>query len=336
MNFLYQCARPILASLDAETAHGLTLKGLQLTGKVGHPRAFSGEGVELAGLVFPNRVGLAAGFDKNGVAIAGLSRLGFGFLEIGAVTPLPQAGNPKPRLFRLPSERAVINRMGFNNDGVGQVRERLCAMKDIQPVLLGVNLGINKDTPIQRADDDYRACIRQLVDVVDFLTINISSPNTPHLRDLEGDSGLEALLNSVLTTRSESLKDKRKLVPIFVKVSPDLDPVFLRELALRVQAAGCDGLIATNTTVSRSGVEGRLAKQEGGLSGAPLLKLSLRAVEILRDAVGSTYPIIGVGGISSGEDAMAMRRAGADLIQVYTALVFRGPRLVRELCHAVA
>lgn len=282
-----------------------------------------------------NRVGLAAGFDKNAEAVVGLTQLGFGFIEVGGVTPLPQVGNPKPRLFRLASCGAVINRMGFNNDGVEKIHERLAAMPSIEPTLLGINLGINRDTPLEEADQDYRRCMRSLYDVADYFTINISSPNTPKLRNLQGDPQLEYTLKSVLEARDRLADNFDRQIPVFVKVSPDLEPDVLRELVTRIREAKCDGLIATNTTTDRRAISHRLADQKGGLSGRPLFERSLQTVTNARVTVGADFPIFGVGGISSGADAIAMRDAGADLVQVYTALVYRGPNLVKELVNAL-
>ena len=301
-------------------------------GGVGEPQ---GTAVELAGLTFANRVGLAAGFDKNGEAVVGLSRLGFGFIEIGGVTPLAQPGNSKPRLYRLANYGAVINRMGFNNDGVERIYERLKQTPSIDPTLLGINLGINRDTPIEEAAEDYLRCVRSLHKFADYFTINISSPNTPRLRELHYGQQLKSTLISVLAERDQLVQNSDRRIPVFVKISPDLDTTTTQELAQRVREVGCDGLIATNTTTDRGSIRHRFANQEGGLSGRPLLERSLRTVTNIREAVGSDFPIVGVGGISSGADAIAMREAGADLVQVYTGLVYRGPRLVEELVTAI-
>ena len=334
MNLIYQGARPLLAACDPETAHLLTLRGLRLAGRVLGVGLPQGTPVELGGLRFANRVGLAAGFDKNGEAIVGLSRLGFGFIEIGGVTPKAQPGNPKPRLFRLTNYGAVINRMGFNNDGVERMRERLKRAPKIDPTLLGVNLGINRDTPIEYAAADYQQCLRSLCDFADYFTINISSPNTPNLRELQHIEQVDVILKSVIAERDRLRTRLERPLPVFVKISPDLDVDVVRELALRLQEARCDGLIATNTTTDRSAIQHRHADEQGGLSGRPLLERALITVKSVREAVGSDFLIIGVGGISNADDAIAMRDAGADLIQVYTALVFRGPKLVKELIDA--
>ncbi len=336
MDFIFQCARLFLSALDPETAHLLTLRALRILGQVRRANQPPGDTIEVAGMNFPNRVGLAAGFDKNGEAVTGLNQLGFGFVEIGAVTPLPQSGNPKPRLFRLANHRAVINRMGFNNEGVEALRKRLQETPGIKPTLLGVNLGINRDTPLSKAKDDYLQCMRLLSDLADYFTINISSPNTPKLRDLHGDAQLSEMLKSLLEERDQLIVDQDRRLPLFVKVSPDLEPTLVRELALCIREAGCEGLVATNTTTAREGIRHRFSEQSGGLSGQPLFEKSRQTVETVRDTVGADFPIIGVGGISNGSDAIAMRNAGADLIQVYTALVFEGPRLIDELKTALA
>ena len=334
MNVIYQCARPLLAACDPETAHSLTLRGLRFAGRFRGKGEPQGKAIELAGLKFPNRVGLAAGFDKNGEAVVGLSRLGFGFIEIGGVTPMAQSGNPKPRLFRLRSHGAVINRMGFNNDGVERMCARLERAPKIDPTLLGVNLGINRHTPLEEASSDYIQCLRSLCHLARYFTINISSPNTPGLRDLQHDAQLGTTLTSVIVSRDRLVDKVERPLPVFVKVSPDLDTLVMRELVARVREARCDGLIATNTTTDHSAVRHRFADQQGGLSGRPLFEKALRTVKNAREAVGPDFPIVGVGGISSAADAIAMREAGADLIQLYTALVYRGPKLVEELVTA--
>lgn len=335
MDIAYRLAKPLLRTLDAEVAHALTLSALKTAGKWLGTGTPVDNPVQIAGLSFPNRVGLAAGFDKNGEAIVGLSRLGFGFIEIGAVTPRPQAGNSKPRLFRLAHEHAVINSMGFNNDGVEAIRDRLTAAPTLAPTLLGANIGMNRDTPVEQAYDDFVRCMMELRNLVDFLTVNISSPNTPQVRALQSHQGLAETLRSLTTELKRTGDANQATPPIFVKLSPDTDPVLLRDLAIRIKESGCAGLIATNTTTQRFGLSGRIAKQSGGLSGKPLLRLSLHCVEICRDAVGSDYPVVGVGGIFSAQDAIDMRRAGADLVQVYTGLVFRGPGLIHELASAM-
>ena len=317
-----------------ELAHTLTLRALKTLRKTNFGNQILGESAKVAGLRFPNRVGLAAGFDKNGEAIVGSSRLGFGFVEIGAVTPLAQPGNSKPRLFRSVTDEAVINRMGFNNDGVDQMHHRLSITPSISPVQLGINLGVNKSTPIDRIADDYLTCMRSLADYADYFTINISSPNTKGLREFVETDHVEATLSAITSLRNELIVDTSKPLPIFVKISPDLEIGSIRDLAAIVVASGCDGIVATNTTTDRIGVEGSFARHQGGLSGRPLLARSLHVVETVRDAVGKDFALIGVGGISSGEDAIAMRQAGADLIQLYTALVFQGPGLVSKLVSA--
>ncbi len=336
MNALYHVIKPLLSVCEAELAHELTIRLLQFIGRFSGSSQLNSHPIKVAGLTFPNRVGLAAGFDKDGRAIAGLNRLGFGSIEIGGVTPRAQAGNPKPRVFRYPKEMAVINRMGFNSKGIPHLKARLNQTADIYPTILGANLGINKDTPLERAVDDFLHGLTSLLSRVDYFTINLSSPNTPGLRHLQYVDRLDGLLRVLVAERNALLVQSGRAVPVplFVKVSPDLDVVLLRETVLAAQGVGIDGVIATNTTIDRTGLHHHLANQAGGLSGRPLLRKSLRAVEAIREAVGSTWPIIGVGGITSGEDAQAMRRAGADLIQLYTALIYRGPRLVKELIDA--
>lgn len=331
---LYRALRTLLFGLDAERAHGLTLntlrvaRFLRLLGS-SVPPSPSGP-VRLMGLDFPNRVGLAAGFDKNGVAIDALGALGFGFVEVGTVTPLPQAGNAKPRVFRLPRSRAVINRMGFPNEGVEALRERVRARK--YTGIVGVNIGKNASTPLEQAADDYNACLKAVYDCADYVAINISSPNTVGLRQLQGGNQLEPLLESLLRTRETLKTETGRQVPLVVKLSPDMADEDLSVTASVLKKLGIDGVIATNTTIQRFAIaHQRYATETGGLSGAPLRQLSLAAVRKLRALLGKSFPIIGVGGIASLKDAQEMRNAGADLIQIYTGLVYEGPGLVRTL-----
>lgn len=296
----------------------------------------TGSPIEVAGLTFPNRIGLAAGFDKNAVALVGLSRLGFGFIEIGAVTPKPQFGNAKPRIFRLKQDGAIINRLGFNNEGAKQVSQRLALTRSINPILLGANLGINRETPLEQASSDYITSMRLMADEVDYFSVNISSPNTAGLRALEAIDRINELLRELVAERTRLQALNNKHVPLFIKLSPDNDLDTLRELAKCIEAIGCDGIVATNTTIDRERVNSPLAHEKGGLSGRPLFLKSLQAVEAIRSCVRDAFPIIGVGGISSAKDALSMRTAGADLIQLYTALVYRGPGLIDELIDALA
>jgi dihydroorotate dehydrogenase len=286
------------------------------------------------GLRFPNRVGLAAGFDKNAEAVNGLGRLGFGFLEIGTVTPLAQPGRPRPRLFRLPQNYALINRLGFPSEGASIVAARLRRRR--YRGIIGVNIGKNADTPLERAVDDYISCLRSLHGVANYVAVNISSPNTAALRDLHQPERLEPLLTALLTERDALLKGSatRKL-PLLLKVSPDLEKLSLESVARVARKVSLDGIIATNTTVRRDGTSAPVRAEPGGLSGAPLHPLSLNTVSSLRELLGPTFPIIGVGGIDSVVAALAMREAGADLIQLYTGLIYRGPGLVAKCVRAL-
>ncbi len=326
----YPFVRPLIFLLDPERAHGLTLQYLKWRGRFFKPRAILNHPVELMGLRFPNRVGLAAGFDKNGVAIAGLASLGFGHLEIGTVTPKPQSGNPQPRVFRLSSYKAVINRMGFPNDGVDALLERLKNLKD-KPIL-GINIGKNKDTSTDDAVNDYVLCLQKVYPYADYVTINISSPNTPALRDLQEASALTDLLSTLKNMQSLLSHEHNRYVPLVVKVAPDLDPSQVAEIAQVLLSTEMDGLIATNTTLSRVAVEKSPDhKQSGGLSGAPLTEHSTQIIRQFRSHLGPDFPIIGVGGIMSTKDAQDKLAAGAQLIQLYTGLIYAGPKLVTQI-----
>jgi dihydroorotate dehydrogenase len=354
----YSLARRFLFSLDPETAHELTMGSLARLQGTPLERAFSSAAVddpiELAGLRFPNRVGLAAGLDKNARCIDGLGAMGFGFIEVGTVTPKPQAGNPKPRLFRLPEASALINRLGLNNDGleafvsnVQRAKFRDSAHKHGRaPMLLGLNIGKNAVTPMASAQQDYLLCLDGVYPHADYVTINISSPNTKNLRDLQADEALNRLLD-VLSQRREDLAQKHsRRVPFFVKIAPDLDDAQLGVIAetlrrfeqadARRSALGW-GAIATNTTVNRDAVRGmKHADEQGGLSGTPVLEASNRVIRDLRKRLGKGFPIIGVGGILSAEDAVAKIQAGADVVQIYTGLIYRGPDLVQDATRAIA
>jgi dihydroorotate dehydrogenase len=342
----YALARRFLFSLDPETAHELTLHAL--AGAQGTPLqlAYGEERVDdpikLAGLTFPNRVGLAAGLDKNARCIDGLGAIGFGFVEVGTVTPLAQPGNPKPRLFRLPQKQALINRLGFNNDGLDAFianvkcstlyRRRQNAGANKTPrMLLGLNIGKNATTPIERAKDDYLAGLDGVYPYADYVAINISSPNTQNLRSLQSDEALDSLLGALAERREALSKQHGRLTPLFVKIAPDLDETQVSVIALALQRHGMDGVIATNTTLSRDAVQGQThANEAGGLSGAPVLALSNRVITQLRSALGQGFPIMGVGGILSAEDAVSKIRAGADVVQIYTGLIYKGPALVKQ------
>jgi dihydroorotate dehydrogenase len=338
----YPLARPFLFGLDPEHAHELTLAALAaiqrtpLVCAVSAPRIE--EAVTLAGLTFPNRVGLAAGLDKNGRCIDAFGAMGFGSVEVGTVTPLPQPGNPKPRIFRLPEAGALINRLGFNNDGlavfIANVRQ---ARFRSGGGILGLNIGKNAATPIERAADDYLACLAGVYPHADYVTVNISSPNTKNLRDLQGAAALRALLGALRARRDELAGEHGRVVPMFLKIGPDLDAAQIESIAATLREHAIDGVIATNTTLARDAVAGQPhAGEAGGLSGAPLRAASNRVVAQLRAALGPGFPIIGVGGVASAADALAKRAAGADLVQIYTGFIYKGPALVTEVAKALA
>jgi dihydroorotate dehydrogenase len=337
----YTLARPFLFGLDPETAHELTLASLaRLQGtplQWAYCNGFVPDPVELAGLRFPNRVGLAAGLDKNARCIDALGAMGFGFVEVGTVTPRPQPGNPRPRMFRLPQANALINRLGFNNDGLDAfVRNVQRSRFRQQGRLLGLNIGKNAATPIEEATSDYLACLAGVYPHADYVTVNISSPNTKNLRALQGDEALDALLSAIAARRTELAAQHGRRVPIFVKIAPDLDEAQVEVIAATLRRHGMDGVIATNTTISREQVKGlQHCEETGGLSGGPLLHASNRVITQLRAALGAGYPIIGVGGVLSAADALAKLRAGADVVQIYTGLIYRGPALVDEIARSL-
>jgi len=341
----YALTRPILFRLDPETAHELTVDMLARTQNTPLACAYHQSRVDdpitLAGLRFPNRVGMAAGLDKNARCIDGLGAMGFGFVEVGTVTPLAQPGNPRPRMFRLPAAKALINRMGFNNDGleafIANVQRATFRRKTQgSPMLLGLNIGKNAATPIERATDDYLIGLAGVYPHADYVTINISSPNTKNLRTLQSDEALDALLGAIDARREALAQQHGKRVPIFVKIAPDLDQEQIKVIAATLQRHKMDGVIATNTTLSRDAVQGLPhAEEAGGLSGAPVLAMSNRVIRQLRAALGQGYPIIGVGGILSAEDAVSKIEAGADLVQIYTGLIYQGPELVKQAALAI-
>jgi dihydroorotate dehydrogenase len=324
---LYSLLRPALFSLDPETAHRLTLRLADLAAIF--PRRSPPAPVRVMGLDFPNPVGLAAGLDKDAEHVDALAALGFGFIELGGVTPRPQAGNPKPRLFRVPAARAVINRYGLNSVGVDAFVRNL--QRTRTQAIIGVNIGKNRDTPNPHAVQDYAACMRALYPHVHYLTLNVSSPNTKGLRDLQSADMLTGLLRT-LTSARDSLRDKHgRNVALVVKISPDIDDAAIGEIAEVVRRERADGLLATNTTVSREGMAGlRHGSEQGGLSGAPLLARSTEVLRKLALLLKNEVPLIGCGGIMSGTDARAKFDAGAALVQLYTGLVYRGPRLIDE------
>ena len=332
----YALARPFLFGLDPEEAHDLTLGALAriqrtpLVAMVAQPCVR--DPVTIAGLTFPNRIGLAAGLDKNGRCIDGLGAFGFGFIEVGTVTPKPQPGNPKPRMFRIPEARALVNRLGFNNAGlealVANVRKSRYRARG---GILGINIGKNAATPIERAVEDYVAGLEAVYPHADYVAVNISSPNTANLRTLQSGDALDALLGTLQERRGALASQHGRDVPMFVKIAPDLDASQVAEIARALRAHAVQGVIATNTTLDRQAVRGMVHAQEsGGLSGAPLRERSNAIVRALRAALGAGYPIIGVGGVMSGDDARAKVEAGADLVQIYTGLIYRGPELVGE------
>ena len=338
----YPLARPFLFGLDPEHAHELTLGALARLQNTPiqclWQQARVNDPVTVAGLKFPNRIGLAAGLDKNGRCIDGLGAMGFGFIEVGTVTLKAQPGNPKPRMFRLPEANAMINRLGFNNDGLAAF------LANVQKAkfrggggILGLNIGKNAATPIEQAAGDYLLCLDGVYPHADYVTVNISSPNTKNLRDLQSDTALDALLGAVQERKARLAMQHGRNVPIFLKIAPDLDEVQVDAVAATLKRHGIDGVIATNTTIARDAVKHlRHGAEAGGLSGAPLFEASNRVIAQLRAALDSACPIIGVGGVLSGADARAKIAAGADLVQIYTGFIYRGPELVNEAARALA
>jgi dihydroorotate dehydrogenase len=339
----YAFTRPFLFGLDPEAAHDLTLGSiarLQNTPalclwaqrRVADP-------VRLLGLKFPNRVGLAAGLDKNGRCIDGLGAMGFGFIEVGTVTPLGQPGNAKPRMFRITERQALINRLGFNNEGLASFLANVQRAHSFRAGggVVGLNIGKNAATPIERAVDDYLLALDGVYPHADYVTVNISSPNTQNLRSLQSDTALDALLSALRDRRQALAAQHGKDVPLFVKIAPDLEEAQVQVIAATLQKNDIDGVIATNTTLARDAVQGlRHAGETGGLSGAPVLEASNRVIRQLRKALGPVFPIIGVGGVMSGADARSKVDAGADLVQIYTGLIYRGPALVAEAAQTLA
>ncbi|MGV8892139.1 MAG: quinone-dependent dihydroorotate dehydrogenase [Burkholderiaceae bacterium] len=333
---LYALARPLLFSLDPETAHNLTLSCLKRGAALGLSRLLSKPQPDpktVMGITFPNPVGLAAGLDKDGACIDGLAALGFGSIEIGTVTPRAQPGNPKPRMFRLPRARAIINRMGFNNGGVDAFVANVRASKFYQNKegVLGLNIGKNADTPIERAAEDYLHCLQKVYPYASYVAVNVSSPNTKNLRQLQGATELDALLSQLKDTQNRLADQHKRYVPIALKIAPDIDNEQIKTISAALLRHRIDGVIATNTTITRDAVQDMLHGEEaGGLSGAPVFVLSNQVIRGLKAELGDALPIIGVGGIFSGQDAQAKMDAGAALVQVYSGLIYRGPALVRE------
>ncbi len=322
--------RKLLQNLPAEMAHDLSIKMLASrtltlvsTKQIINP-------IKLFGVEFANPVGLAAGFDKNADALRGLSQLGFGFIEVGTVTPKAQKGNPKPRLFRLPKNQAIINRMGFNNKGVDYLVSQIEKFKPNG--ILGINIGKNKTTANENAVEDYIYCFNKVAHLADYVTVNISSPNTIDLRQLQESKNLIQLLESLKNAQIELQKKTNKYTPIVVKIAPDQDIVTTKEMALNIKNSGIDGIICTNTTIKKNNLKKENHQnQTGGLSGKPLLSRSNEIIRSVREAVGDDFPIIGVGGILTDEDAMSKIRAGANLVQVYTGFIYQGTQLIKAI-----
>ncbi|WP_194720936.1 quinone-dependent dihydroorotate dehydrogenase [Noviherbaspirillum malthae] len=338
---LYSLARPLLFSLDPEAAHNLTLPWLKKASRLGLTSIISRPRPDprtVMGITFPNPVGLAAGLDKDGAYIDGLASLGFGSIEIGTVTPRAQPGNPLPRMFRLPQANAIINRMGFNNGGVDAFVANVQASRFFQnrEGVLGLNIGKNADTPIERAADDYLHCLAKVYPYASYVTVNISSPNTKNLRQLQGGSELDSLLAALKDAQQRLADQHKRYVPIALKIAPDIDSEQIKTIAATLLRHRMDAVIATNTTITRDAVRGLAhAEETGGLSGAPVFELSNAVIRGLKSELGDSLPIIGVGGILSGDHAKAKFDAGASLVQLYTGLIYRGPTLIRECAAAL-
>ena len=337
---MYGLARPFLFALDAERAHGLGLSSLEALHRIrmqrllaATPRPFP---TRVLGLTFPNPVGLAAGLDKNGEHVDALLALGFGFVEVGTVTPRPQPGNQKPRMFRLPRHRAVINRLGFNNDGVDALVRNVGRARRRGDGVLGINIGRNKDTPNESAHLDYLLCLERVYPLADYVTVNISSPNTAGLRELQEEQALRQLVGELREAQERLASRHGRRVPLLVKVAPDLSDEDIDAAARVLGDLQVDGVVATNTTVSRIAVQGHPhARETGGLSGEPLMNKSTAVLRMLRTRLPEGIPLVGVGGIMSGADAAKKTAAGAALVQLYTGLVYRGPKLVGECVEAI-
>ena len=336
---MYPLLRRALFRMDPERAHDLTLAlldrlpGRRPPGWLGAARA--GAPVQVMGLSFPNAVGLAAGLDKNADHIDALGRLGFGFIEVGTVTPRPQPGNPRPRLFRIPERQALVNRFGFNNKGVEHLVEQVRRAR--YAGVIGINIGKNRDTPVERAVDDYLFCLRRVHAHAHYVTVNVSSPNTPGLRNLQQGGMLGELLGALAAERERLATAEGRRVPLVLKVAPDLEPAEIDTVAQQVLAHGIDGVAATNTTLARDGVKGLThAEEAGGLSGAPLRERATEVLGAFAARLEGRAALIGVGGVLSADDAAEKARAGADLVQLYTGLIYRGPALVAEAAHRLA
>ena len=331
---LYSLARPLLFLVDPEKAHNLAMSALIASGKILPPKpVVESNPVEIMGLRFPNRIGLAAGMDKNGEAVDGLARLGFGFIEIGTVTPRAQPGNPKPRLFRLKASRGIINRLGFNNHGLDAM---LANIRDRRFTgILGINIGKNLDTPLEKAADDYLTCIERVYPHASYITVNVSSPNTANLRKLQGASELDELLGRLKLRQASLTQEHGRYVPFVLKIAPDLEQEQIMTIADALRRHRLDGAIATNTMLSRDPVAGQAhADEQGGLSGAPIFEKSTAVLASLVRALAGEVPVIAAGGVIDGKGAKAKLEAGAQLVQIYSGLIYRGPELVTECIAA--
>lgn len=338
MSFMYPLIRRFFFSIDAEKAHLLGLKAIKLLHSVKLSRIVFGKPVSapktVMGLTFPNAVGLAAGLDKNGDYIDGLSAVGFGFIEIGTVTPRPQPGNPAPRLFRIPEAQAIVNRMGFNNKGVDHLVEQV--KKAHSDTIIGINIGKNFDTPVESAADDYKICLQRVYALADYITINISSPNTPGLRTLQFGDELKHLLEVLKSEQTILQKSTHKYVPLAVKIAPDMEDDDIKLIAELLLEKEIDAVIATNTTISRSAVEGLAhADEQGGLSGVPVFQQSTHVVRVLAEHLKGKIPIIAAGGIFSAQDAKDKISAGAELVQIYTGFIYQGQHLIKDCAEAL-
>lgn len=334
---LFDLAKKFMFSQDAEWSHNFALNNLRRFANtplnIIWKQKISPKPVKVLGLEFPNPVGLAAGLDKNGECIEGFGQMGFGFVEIGTITPVGQPGNPKPRIFRIPEKNAIINRMGFNNQGVDNLIENV--KKANYKGILGINIGKNKDTPNEKGHEDYVICMQKVYQYADYITVNISSPNTPGLRDLQFGDSLTVLLSAVKEQQVELEKIHGKYVPVLVKIAPDMDEVAIEQVVECIIREGMDGVIATNTTLSRDAVQGlKHAEEMGGLSGDPVRDMSTDVIRKIR-SIDKNLPIIGVGGINSPEAAKQKLEAGASLVQIYTNFIYQGPKLIKDIVNSL-
>lgn len=335
LRMLFELAKKFMFTQDAEWAHEFALNSFKRFANTPLSLAWrqtvQDKPVELLGMTFPNPVGLAAGLDKNGECIDAFGQMGFGFVEIGTVTPVGQAGNPKPRIFRLPEQNAIINRMGFNNHGVDNLIENV--KKSNFKGILGINIGKNKDTPNETGHEDYVICMQKVYQYADYITVNISSPNTPGLRDLQFGDSLNTLLSAVKEQQTLLNKEHGKYVPVLVKIAPDMDDVAIEQVVECIVSEGMDGIIATNTTLSREAVKGlKHAEEAGGLSGNPVTDMSTEVIRKIRQ-INADIPIIGVGGINDAQTAKDKLAAGANLVQVYTNFIYQGPKLIKQIVN---